>query len=70
MVDDPREAEVEHLHVAVAAHHDVLGLDVAMDDAGGVRGGQRARHLPPDLDAWSRAAARVSMHRPQRLARR
>ena len=26
------DAEVHHLHVAVGLHHDVLGLDVAMDD--------------------------------------
>ena len=29
----PREAEVQHLHIAVLAHHDVLGLDVAMNDS-------------------------------------
>ena len=46
MVDDAREPEVEHLHVAVAPDHDVLGLDVPMDDAGRMRGGQRPRHLP------------------------
>jgi hypothetical protein len=49
MVDDPREPEIEHLHVAVAPDHDVLGLDVPMDDAGRVSGGQRARHLPSDI---------------------
>ena len=50
VVDDPRQPEVEHLHVAVGADHDVLGLDVPVDDAGGVRGGERARHLPADVD--------------------
>ena len=44
-----REPEVEHLHVAVAPDHDVLGLDVPMDDAGRMRGGQRPRHLPSDI---------------------
>ena len=35
------QAEVEHLHPAVRAHHDVGRLEVAVDDAAGVRGGQR-----------------------------
>src|SRR5262245_11317448 len=30
------ETEIEHFHDAVAAQHDVVGLDVAMDDADGV----------------------------------
>ena len=50
VVDDAREPEIEHLHVAVGADHDVLRLDVPVDDAGGVRRGQRAGHLPPDVD--------------------
>ena len=65
MVDDPREAEVEHLHVAVGADHDVFGLDVAVDDAGGVRRGQRARHLPPDVNR-RRERLRALDERPQR----
>ena len=32
------DAEVEDLHQPVRAHHDVLGLDVAVDDACAVRG--------------------------------
>ena len=49
----PRDAEVEDLHAAVLAHHHVLGLDVAMDDARLVRGLERARDVdePADLDA-------------------
>ena len=65
MVDDARQAEVEHLHVAVAAHHDVLGLDVAMDDAGGVRRGQRPRHLPADVHGRRQRLRRLD-ERPQR----
>ena len=44
----PGEPEIEDLHVAVLAQHDVLGLDVAMDDAGGVGHRQRARQLPSE----------------------
>jgi hypothetical protein len=40
-----REAEVEHLHVVIVTHHNVVGLDVSMRDAGGVRGAQDFRHL-------------------------
>ena len=42
------QPEVQDFRVAVAAHHHVLGLDVAMDDAGGVGGGKRLR-LPADV---------------------
>ena len=36
----PRQAEVGDLHSSVIGDEDVLGLDVAVDEAGGVRGGQ------------------------------
>lgn len=32
LVERLREAEIEHLHCAVAAHPDVRGLEIAMDD--------------------------------------
>ena len=41
------EAEIEHLHVIARADEDVGGLDVAVDDARGMRGVQRVG----DLDA-------------------
>jgi hypothetical protein len=44
-VRDSGDAEVQHLDIAVVAHHDVFRLDVAMDDARGVRRGQRACDL-------------------------
>ena len=40
------QPEVEDLDRVVRADQDVLGLDVAVDEAHGVRGGQRARALP------------------------
>jgi hypothetical protein len=34
------QSNIEHLHDAVRAHHDVFGFDVAMHDARAVRRGQ------------------------------
>ena len=42
---DLGEAEVEDLHRAVGMDEDVLGLEVAVDDAARVRGGEAARDL-------------------------
>ena len=43
------ESKVEQLDVSHAIEHDVGGFDVAMDDAQGVRVGERQRQLPSDL---------------------
>ena len=43
-VDGAGEAEVGDLDAAVVGEQDVLGLDVAMEDAGGVRGGERTEY--------------------------
>ncbi len=43
--DDFGEPEIEHLGVAVAGDHDVLRLQIAMHDAGGMRFLQRVRDL-------------------------
>ncbi len=45
-----REPEVENLHVAFGTDHDVLGLDVAMDDASFVCGSQRFGNLNGDVE--------------------
>ena len=42
----PGEAEVEDLHVARRRHHHVLGLEIAVHDALGVRFGQTLGDLP------------------------
>ena len=44
-----RDAEVHDLHVAVGLHHDVLRLDVAVDDVQSVRHGKRLAYLRADL---------------------
>jgi hypothetical protein len=46
---DPRDPEVEDLRAAVVRQEDVLGLDVAVDDAPGVRGGEPVGDLTGDL---------------------
>ena len=53
------EAEVEQLDdvvLAAAAQHDVLRLDVAMDQAALVRFAQRGADLPQDVDHAARRA--------------
>jgi hypothetical protein len=44
-----RQAEVQQLHARLRQHH-VAGLEVAVDDALLVRGGQRLGNLRPDLE--------------------
>ena len=48
------EPEVEDLHVAVRAHHDVVRLDVAMDEAARMRGRERTGDLDADVDGLAR----------------
>src|ERR1051325_7719714 len=46
------ETEVEHFHDPVTPQHDVVGLDVAMNDADAVRGRKRARDLDADFERF------------------
>jgi len=46
-----REAEVRELGVATLGDQDVVGLDVAMEDARLVRRGERVRDAGQQLDA-------------------
>ena len=48
------QAEVEDLHPPVGGEEQVLGLEVAVDDALGVRGGEAASHLGRDLERLAR----------------
>ena len=49
-LEELREAEVQHLHLAAGGHDDVRALDVAVDDAAGVRLDQRVVDLHRDAD--------------------
>ena len=44
-----RNAKVHDLHVAIALHHDVGGLDVTVDDVVAMGDGERGAHLRTDL---------------------
>ena len=51
------ESEIEDLGAAVRRHHDVGGLQVAMRDAGRVRGRHAVRDLHGDVEQASSWAA-------------
>ncbi len=63
-----RQPEVENLHPPVVGDEHVLRLDVPVDDAFLVRGGQACRHGDPIFDRLSRHQRAVSEHVAQRLA--
>ena len=52
------ETEVENFHDAIAAKHDVVGLDVAMDDADAVSGAKGTGDLNSDVDRFARLERR------------
>ena len=47
---DAGQAEVGHFHFAAAGEHDVLGFDVAVDDALARRFGECGSHLAEDIE--------------------
>ena len=63
-----RQPEVEHLHLARAEQEHVLGLEVAVDDALLVRGGEAARDLERDLDRLAGRQRPVLQPLAERLA--
>ena len=56
-LDQLRQAEVEHLGLAARRHEDVRRLDVAVDDALGVRGVERVGDLHGERQQRRRSAA-------------
>ena len=62
------EPEVEDLRIAVGTHHDVLGLDVPMHQAAGMRRRQRTRHLDADVHDVAHRQGALPQAVPQRLA--
>src|SRR5206468_12834032 len=48
-----RNPKVEYFHVSVRPEHNVLRLDVAMDNARFVSGGKRACHLDRDVNSFT-----------------
>ena len=67
-VEELREAEVEHLDVAVWPQHHVLRLDVTVRDPARVCCCQRARDLNHDPDAFAGRHGAALEALPQRLA--
>ena len=67
-VDALGEAEVEDLDVAVVGHEDVVGLEVAVDDALAVRGGEAPRDLERPVDRLLLRHGRAVELAAQRLA--
>ena len=61
-----REAPVHDLHLAEGAHHDVAGLQVAVDDAAGVGVGHGLGDLLEDPEEAPEVGRRVGPTREQR----
>ena len=62
------EPEVEDLRESVAGHHDVLGLQVAVHDAGAMRLGEAFGHLRGQVDRLLRIHPAAAEHVVQREA--
>src|SRR6266576_2281600 len=58
---DLGETEVENLGLAAGGHKNIGWLDVAVDDAFGVRGVQRVGHLAPRSRSKSSGRGRPAM---------
>ena len=53
-LDELGEAEIENFHAAIAREENVVGLEIAVDDAFVVRGGEAAGDLVCDLERLAR----------------
>jgi hypothetical protein len=63
-----REAEVENLDAAIFGQHDVFRLEVAVNDAGGVRGGQAVGDLRGDFEQLAGRDGLAGEQRAERFA--
>src|SRR6266550_212340 len=63
-----RNPEVEHFHIPVRPEHDVLRLDVTMDDSRLMRGSERTRHLDRDVNGFTDLHPPAHQTLTQRLA--
>src|SRR3954452_659006 len=61
-------AKIEHLHVSVRPEHDVLRLDVAMDNSRVVSSGECTCHLNGDVNSFNQLHSAVRQMLTQRLA--
>ena len=62
------QAEVQYLYDAILAQHDVLRLDVTMDDSGLMRCGQRRRDLRGNTEQFTDRDWRLNHALPQGVA--
>ena len=62
------EPEVEDLDLVLLGHHDVAGLEVAVDDAGGMGRGERVDDLAGVAQRARQRQARLRDHRVERAA--
>ncbi len=61
-VGQTRNAEIGHLHAAVPQHHDVLGLDIPVDDAPAVGVAQSAHDLGDEVQRLPPVHAPAALH--------
>jgi hypothetical protein len=62
------DPEVEDFHIPVRPKHDVLWLDVAMNNAISVSGGERTRDLYCNVDSFTQLYSPTGQTLAQRLA--
>ena len=58
------QPEIEHLHQAVGPDHHVLGLQIAVDDAEGVRGADAGGDLNAEVEHLAQRRRRVLRREP------
>ena len=67
-IQQPRDSEIHHLHVAGPIEHHVLGFQISMDDALRVRFTERGADLPGDLHPLRTFTAPTRLRIERRLS--